>query len=311
MVKKITTLLAVALVSLLSLASPVSASVPDWDGPTHHGLQPLNGTMRAALTGSGYYYAGVAQTGVSGAKGMAAKIYVSNPYEQCNTGEHSVAELAAKDTVTDNVIEFGWIKDGCSGYPRLFTSYWKNGVWSGCFFACVGWQDNGSNPINLGADLTTVAAGCNGTTTLNCVKQFTFQYIVGSACGPAPNGVFFYYDGVNIGCFQSNLIPGTGSFDQFQAFGEVYYGGSTVPCTDMDTFGRYATSTASAAGSAFFGSITYTGTGAPTPSMVLQTSTDSGAYTVASIGSAGNRTFTFGGPGRTSTGGTPGNAGGC
>lgn len=262
----------------------------------------------ASATGPGYYYAGAAESGVSGATGIGAKIWVANPYIQCNTGEHSLMELAAKDTVTDNVIEYGWIKDGCTGYPRLFTSYWKNGVWSGCFFACVGWQDNGSNPIDLGADLSTVATGCNGTTTLNCVKQFTFQYVVGSACGPAPNGVFFYYDNVNIGCFQSNLIPGTGSFDQYQAFGEVYYNGSTVPCTDMGAFGRYASSTLSASGSAYFGSISYTGSAPPTPNFSLNTTTDSGAYTAVRLS---GRVISIGGPGRTSTGGTPGNAGSC
>lgn len=265
----------------------------------------------ASAAGPGYYYAGAQQTGVNAtlAKGIGAKLYVSNPYLQCNTGEHSLIELAATDTVTNNVIEFGWIKDGCAGNPRIFASYWKNGVPSGCFFSCVGWIDNASNPIDLGADLSTVATGCNGTTTLACVKQFTFQYFVGSPCGPAPNGVFFYYDNVNIGCFQSNLIPGTGGFDQYQAFGEVYYGGSTVPCTDMGAFGRYASATASASGSAFIGSISYTGSTPPTPNMTAGTVTDTGAYTVNVL--TGGRTVTLGGPGRTSTGSTPGNAGSC
>lgn len=260
----------------------------------------------ANASGPGYYYAGAVESSVSGANGIGAKIWVANPYIQCNTGEHSVMEITAKDTATGNVIEFGWIKDGCTGYPRLFTSYWAAGVWSGCFFACTGWQDNGSNPINLGADLSTVAAGCNGTTTLNCVKQFTFQYIA-SACGPSAAGVFFYYDNVNIGCFQSSLIPGTSSFDQYQAYSEVYYAGTTVPCTDGGN-GKYASSTLSASGSAYFGSLSYTGTAPPTPNFSLNTITDSGAYTAVRLS---GRTISVGGPGRTSAGATPGNTGSC
>ena len=260
----------------------------------------------ANASGPGYYYAGAVESSVSGANGIGAKIWVANPYIQCNTGEHSVMEITAKDTATGNVIEFGWIKDGCTGYPRLFTSYWAAGIWSGCFFTCTGWQDNGSNPINLGADLSTVAAGCNGTTTLNCVKQFTFQYIA-SACGPSAAGVFFYYDNVNIGCFQSSLIPGTSNFDQYQAYSEVYYAGSTVPCTDGGN-GKYASSTLSASGSAYFGSLSYTGTAPPTPNFSLNTITDSGAYTAVRLS---GRTISVGGPGRTSAGATPGNTGSC
>jgi hypothetical protein len=156
-----------------------------------------------------------------------------------------------------------------------------------------------------------VAAGCNGSTTLGCVKQFVFQYFSGVGCGGSTNSVWFYYDTVAIGCLPDTAVPGTTTFDEYKAFGEVYYGGGgAAPCTDMGN-GKYATATASASGSAFIASIGYTGTGAPTPSLTMAANTDSGAYTALSVGSPGNRIFTLGGPGRTSTGGTPGNAGSC
>jgi hypothetical protein len=272
------------------------------------GLAVAGAAAPASASGPGYYYAGAFQSGVSSANGIGAKIWVANPYLQCNTSEHSLMEITARDTVANNTMEFGWIKDGCGGVPKLFASYWKAGVWSGCYFACTGWNDNGSNPINLGADLSTVAASCNGTTTLTCVKQFTFQYIA-SACGTSSAGVFFYYDNVNVGCMQSSLIPGTTTFSEYQAFSEVYYGGSTVPCSDGGN-GKYPTSVASAAGAAFFGSISYVGTAPPTAFMSLNTDTDTPAYTAVAVGTAG-RTFTVGGYGRNSSGGTPGNTGSC
>lgn len=278
-----------ALVSLLCIASPAHASGP------------------------GYYYAGAAQTLPAGTTvtGVASKIWVANPYMQANSGEHTLMEIAARDSVNNNTIEMGWIKDGSgAGGPRLFVYYWKNGVAGNCYFGCTLWHDNGSNPIDVGADLATVAAGCNGTTTLNCVKQFTFQYVA-SACGPAAAGVFFYYDNVNFGCLENGAIPSTTAFNTAQGFGEVYYGGATVPCTDGGN-GKYAISGAlSASGPAYFGSFSYVPS-TVTPSMTIQTNTDSGAYTALAItSSAGNRTFSAGGPGRTSTGATPGNTGSC
>lgn len=300
-----------AMVLSILIAGPVQAKPATPSMHSHAGYaEPKTLSAKAALTGAGYYYAGTSQSGVSGAKGVAAKVWVANPYVQCNSGEHSILEIAARDTVQNNTVEMGWVKDcATGGVPKLFIYYWQAGVPKACWFGCAAYVDNASNPIDAGADLSTVAAGCNGTTTLNCVKQFTFQYIVGSACGPAPNGVFFYYDNVNIGCLQSNAIPGTTSFDEYKLFGEVYYAGATVPCTDMGN-GKWPTSTASATGAAYFGSASYTGTGAPTPSLSLAADTDSLAYTAVMVGTL-NRTFTVGGYGRNASGGSPGNIGSC
>lgn len=278
-----------ALVSLLCIAGPAQASGP------------------------GYYYAGATESGLTGVTGINAKIWIGNPYRQANSGEHTLAELVLHDTVTNSTVEWGWIKDGSgAGGPRLFVYYWVTGTPVNCYYGCGGWHDNASNPIDIGADLTSVAAGCNGSTTLNCVKPFQIQYS-STPCSIAPHGWYFYYDGVNVGCLQSNAVGGGfTAANETQAFGEVYYGGSTVPCTDMGN-GKYATATATAGGSAFFASISYLGTAA-SPNLTLATSVpqyDPGAYTVSSVGSPGNRTFTFGGAGRTSSGGTPGNTGSC
>lgn len=273
-------------------------------------LSGLIATPAQAVTQ--YYYAGAAQAGVSSAaKGISANLWVANPYRQANSGEHTLMEVAAKNTSTGDSVEVGWVKDGTgTGGPRLFIYYNVAGVGVNCYYGCANWVDNAANPIDIGADLTTVAAGCNGTTTLNCVKKFAFQYFVGSACGASVNSLWFYYDSVAFGCLPGNVISAT-SFDEYHAYSEVYYGGATVPCTDAGN-GKYATTgPLSASGPSYIGSISYTGTGAPTPSMTIQPNTDSGAYTALSVGSPGNRTFAVGGPGRTSTGATPGNAGSC
>lgn len=272
----------------------------------------LVGGAPVYASGPGYYYAGAAQTGVgSAAKGISANLWIANPYMQANTGEHTLFEVAAKNSTTGDVVEVGWIKDGSgAGGPRLFAYYWTAGTPVNCYYGCAAWVDNGANPIDIGADLTSVAAGCNGSTTLGCVKKFAVQYFSGSACGASSNSYWFYYDSVAFGCLPSSVMTAT-TFDEMHAFSEVYYGGVTVPCTDAGN-GKYATSgPLSASGPSYIGSISYTGTGAPTPSMTMQPDTDSGAYTALSVGSTGNRTFAVGGPGRTSTGTTPGNLGSC
>jgi hypothetical protein len=264
------------------------------------------GTARAS--GPGYYYAGGYQTLAAGntVRGVSANVWVANPYRQANSGEHTLMEIAAKNTTNNDVVEWGWDSDGSGGGgPRLFFSYWAAGVWSGCYFTCTGWNDNGSNPINLGAGLSSVASA----TFPGNVKAFSFQYVA-SACGAAAAGVFFYYDGVNVGCLQGSLIPSTSTFDETHAYGEVYYGGATVPCTDMGD-GK-SSGALGAAGPAYFGSVGYIGQ-APTafsPSLTLS-STVAAAYTTVNVGSTGNRTFGLGGAGYTSTGSTPGNIGSC
>ena len=268
----------------------------------------------AQASGPGYYYAGAAQTGVSSnVTGIFANLWIANPYRQANSGEHTLMEVTGKNTATGDRVEVGWVKDGSgAGGPRLFIYYWVNGTAVNCYYGCAAWVDAASNPIDVGADLTSVAAGCNGTTTLGCVKKFGVQYAAGFACGASANSVWFYYDGLGIGCLPSSVFSAsTTTFDVMQAFGEVYYGGASVPCTDLGN-GKYATGgPLSASGPSYIGSIAYTGAGAPTPSMTIQPDTDSGAYTALSVGSPGNRTFAVGGPGRTSTGGTPGNPGSC
>ena len=272
----------------------------------------LAGTTPAQAAGPGYFYAGAAEAGVgSAAKGISGKLWIANPYRQANSGEHTLMEVAAKNTTTGDSVEVGWVKDGTgAGGPRLFIYYNVAGVAVNCYYGCASWVDNAANPIDIGADLTTVAAGCNGSTTLNCVKPFTVQYFSTSGCGASSTSYWFYYDSTAFGCLPGSVMTAT-TFDEMHAYSEVYYGGATVPCTDAGN-GKYATAgPLSASGPSFISSISYTGTGAPTPNMSIQPNTDSGAYTALSVGSPGNRSFAVGGPGRTSTGATPGNLGSC
>lgn len=270
-----------ALVSLLALAAPARAVTP-------------------------YYYAGAVEGSLSGVTGVSAKMRVSNPYVQNNSGEHTLMELALRDDTPDNVAEFGWRKTGVDTGPKLFTYYWVSGNPVNCYNGCAAWHDNTSNPVNIGSDLSSDAAACVGT-SLACVKSFQIEYRA-STCGSSAAGVFMTYAGTDVGCLDSASLPVT-SFTTFQGYGEVHYGGSTVPCTDMGN-GKYANSGPySSLSPAVIKNITYLGT-ATTPTLSL-VATDTNAYTAVSDGSIGNTSFSVGGPGYTSTGTSPGNLGSC
>lgn len=261
-----------------------------------HGRWKTTAMPPSPFTGPGYYYGGAVQQFTT-VTGLASKITIENQYLAPNPGEHTLMEIAINDSVTNDTLEWGWVKDGSgAGGPRLFTGYWVGGVWVNCYFGCSAWHDNGTNPINIGADLTSVATGCNGTTTLGCVKSFQFNYDA-TPCGPAAHGWYFYYDGVNVGCLESSVVSGMTSGDTSYAFSEVYYGGPSKPKTDMGN-GKYGSTAAlSAAGPAFFASISNVPS-TVTVNMAIQPDTDSSAYTARSVGSPGNRSFSGGsGPG--------------
>ena len=282
------------------------------------------------FTGPGYYHVGASEvlTGTDSAGGTSSKMYVAKPFipaASCvSGGDHSLMELAMRDTA-GNVVEVGWAAEpsafgDCK--PRLFASTWKgNGsggaTWNGCYDAHAAscyFIDNSSNPIDLGADLTSVANLCAGV-NLNCVKVFQ-AYWSASSCGPASSGIIITYDGSSVGCFYSpafynNITPS--SWTVFQGFGEVYYSGPTKPCTDMGN-GIAPTVALGATGPAYIGPVAFAN---PSPATLTtaytaQTSTDGPAYDVGSV--LGGKTFATSGRGYTWNGSawvTPGLTNAC
>ena len=283
--------LVATLVSLLCIASPAQASGP------------------------GYYYAGAYQvlTGTDTTKGIGGNMWVANPYVQGNSNEHSLMEIAVADA-SGHAAEIGWVKDSSAAYPRLFASVWTgSGTWAGCYFEGCGWVDAtpGSSADDLGRDLSSVASA----TFPGNVKSFSIQYSTAVACGASSGGWWFYYAGAGVGCYPDSVF--TGSFtsaNQGNAFGEVYYTGATVPCTDGGN-GKDSSGTLGASGPAYFGSLSWV---SPSPSTLAidltgTTVTVSAAYNVTLYTDVNgrHRTLGVGGPGYTSTGTTPGNTGSC
>lgn len=267
-------------------------------------LLTLAGNAHASTT---YYYAGAFESSIS-VGGIKASMRVSNPYLQGNSGEHSLMEIAVRDDTPDTSVEFGWIKDqGAGGGPKLFTYYHDHGTKVACWFGCAAWHDNAGNATNLGTDLSTVATSCVGS-SLACIKQFQIEYRA-SACGASAAGIFLTYDGTDVGCLDSASVTSS-TFTTSFAYGEVYYAGGTVPCTDMGN-GKFGNSGPyNSLSPAVIQSVTYLGT-ATNPNLSFLTPTDTNAYTAVGNGSTGNRTFSVGGPGYTSTGTSPGNTGSC
>jgi len=230
---------------------------------------------------------------------------------QANTGEHTLMEIAVADA-SGHAVEIGWTKDQSSGsVPKLFASAWSSsGTWLGCYFEGCGWVDAtpGTSSDDLGRDLSTVASAAFPGN----VKSFSIQYSTATSCGASSGGWWFYYDGAGVGCYPDSVF--TGSFTTAtvgQAFGEVYYNGSTVPCTDGGN-GKASSGALGASGPAYIGSLSWVSTSPAglVPNFTTSTPTASAAYNVTAVGTTG-RTFGIGGAGYTSTGTTPGNIGSC
>lgn len=323
-------ILASALGALLAIASLTGtpANATGHGGSRNHVSVAPGGSLHhvntgfGLLSGSGYYYArGYENFDTSGktVQGIFDNFLVAKPYIQCTAGEHSLIEASLQDT-TGHAVEIGWTVGGCTGGvpdpPKLFASVWTNtNTWAGCYFEGCGWVD--WTPTNsaddLGRDLSSVA---NATFPSN-VKKFGVQYVTGTnVCGTASSGWGFYYDNLGVGCYPSTVFTGTFTTATVtQSFGEVYYAGSTLPCSDMMN-GKKGSSfnglPIDATDPGYIGSVSYVNPQPTTfsPSLTLDQS-DSNAYDAYSIGSTGNRTFVLGGAGYNSTGGTPGNIGSC
>jgi hypothetical protein len=229
-------------------------------------------------------------------------------------------EIDARDTATGNSIEIGWTIDSVLNgdtQAHLFTGAWKSGTFLGYNAAATGYVDNTSNSTNAGANLHAVAT--NATFT-NRIKKFLIQYDNTVACGSDPSGGWWVsYDNVFVGCYQ-NSIWGSGVFTSInnaEYFAEVATTRANgKPCSDAGNGkpGNSAVLPLDATDPAFFSSTSWVN---PNPSGTTSSNTlyahdsngvgTSAAYDSFSIGSTGNRTFTTGGKGWTSTGTTPGN----
>jgi hypothetical protein len=320
-------LLAMLAAGLLGSGTPVYASTPVGVGA--HQLPPINhktGDFHA-LSGGGttWVWAGGDQVLAAGstAGGAAANVLVAEPYLDTTNDAHSLGEVAARNTSNGNTIEIGWtIDQSLNGdtQAHLFTGAWKLGTFLGYNATATGYVDNGSNATNAGANIHSVAIDA---TFANRIKQFLIQYDGTVACGSDPSGGWWVkYAGVYVGCYQ-NSIWGAGVFttvNNAEYFGEAAtFRTSGKPCSDEGNGnpGNTAVLPLDATDPAFFASTSWVnGSTGVTSSNTLyaqdsNSNSTSAAYDSFSVGSPGNRTFTYGGKGFTSTGTTPGNKGIC
>jgi hypothetical protein len=326
-----------ALVALAVAAGLIGAVAPAQASPVHPSINgshrlppsklPQDGVVHA-LSGGGstWVWAGGQQLLSAGttAGGAAANVLVAEPWLDTTNDPHSLSEVAVRDTATGNTIEVGWtIDQSLNGdvQAHLFTGAWKLGVFLGYNATATGYTDNSSNATNAGANLHAVATNATFTSR---IKKFLIQYDNTVACGSDPSGGWWVsYDNVYVGCYQ-NSIWGAGAFthvDNALYFGEVATNrASGKPCSDMGNGnpGNTAVLPLDATDPAFFSSTSWVN---PNPAGTASSNTlynidsnsnnTAAAYDAFSLGSTGNRTFTDGGKGNTSTGTTPGTKGAC
>lgn len=277
------------------------------------GLTVLLGIPTAALAvGPRHVYVGAAQvlSGTDSVGQISADIYVGAPYIDTANTNFTLAEITLRDTTTNTAVEVGWAVNPVTfgdSKPRLFSCIWGGGaIMAGCWNGAGAgsyWTDSSTNTINLGADLSGVAASCNGV-NLNCVKNFQIKRVTGiGACSFVANGWQIDYDGVKVGCWRGNAWSGTNaswtnmsSANQILAFGEVDYTGAGEPKADIGN-GQYGTGTLGPTGPAYMANLTL---GQKSPSTLTEnfawdvSGTDTNVYTKQMYGLNG---FGFGGPG--------------
>lgn len=287
--------------------------------------------VTTALFPSGYKYA-YGQQGFSGTdyvRGVAGNVYIGAPYDDDTSipadKDHTLFEITAQGgTGNNDIVEVGWAEEPTAfgdKLPRLFASYWKNvgGVrtWGGCYAEgpSCGYVDAtpGNSADDLGRDLSSFASAAFP----GMVKQFTIQFASGFTCGSDTDAWWVYFNGAATGCFPASLWASGADFragkaNLVQAFGEVYSGG--VFCSDMGNgkAGSSVVTPIDATDPAYVGSLSLV---SPSPSTLTPNftlgNTTAAAYSYGNVGSTGNRTWTWGGAGYTSSGTTPGNIGSC
>lgn len=275
------------------------------------------GPAQATVT---YSYAGGQQVLPAGttAAGGASNVLVAEPFIDTANTEHSLMEISAKDTVTGNMMETGWIvSQAVNGDTQvhLFVGAWNGSTFLGYNATNTSWVDYAANPVNAGANLHAVAIDATFT---NRIKNFFIQRDTTVACGSDLTGGWWVrYDNSWVGCVKNSAF--TSAFtaaNRVQWFGEVATTrASGKPCSDMGNaqFGSdYTAGGLDINDPTFFTSASLVGANPPTTTSLtlFEQNTASGAAANAfSIGSTGNRTFTLGGKEWTSTGTTPGNVG--
>lgn len=252
-------LLAASLTPGTALATPAGAPTATHRAvPSHVGVSAGASASKRLVTcptggptGACYWYGVGRQNSISPAvTSIAAGVTIDDPWISSVTyAYHTLMEIALQDA-NGNILEWGWTRDNTGVYadnhPRLFAAYWTT---AGGFAGYnAGFVDYSANPINTGADLTSV---------INTEKVFAIQYA--AATGPSnPARWWFYYDGSPVGSIPASLLPTFTGATTVQVFGEV---ASTDdhPCTDMG--GNPATLPTSTTYSARFNSVTYNGSG--------------------------------------------------
>lgn len=274
---------------------------------------------RPAYASTTFLYAGARQTLSAGttATGIAVNVLVAEPYLDTTNDGHTLMEALAKDTASGNTIEVGWNVDYAlygDTQVHLFSGGWKGGVFLGYNASATGYVDYSGNATNVGANIHSAAVDPTFTAR---IKKFTISRDTTVPCGSdATGGWWISYDNAWLGCYQNSIWSGAfTTINDAEYFSEVpTFRASGKPCSDAGNGkpGNSAVLPLDATDPAFFASTTWlvsSGT-APTSSNTLW-NTDANAYDAYSIGSTGNRTFTLGGKGYTSTGTTPGNLGSC
>jgi hypothetical protein len=275
-----------------SLAGKAAAPAKTITGD-HHRIPGAKGGVSALALSSGYHYAGAQETPASGQGYFHSNMYVSQP--TCSgAGNHSLAELtmqagSTSGSYTDNIIEWGYVcEPNAFGDTkvRLFASCWVNGVWQASYVGGCGYVDNGSNAVNLGADLT--ATGLNH---LTLTKKFAIQYNT-VACGSDSDGMWIWYDTNWVGCFPlpggANRLASTFTAGQFfQAFDETYKVASPGACLGM---GNDLFPTTTTTPTAYFNTLSHVTTGAANGQFNTAVMTDPTVYGALKLTSAVWRT---------------------
>lgn len=208
-----------------------------------------------------YYYGTARQNNISPqVTELSWVMSVDDPWISTGYAYHTLQEATVQSTNNNsgNIIEWGWTKDNptlsgvyADSHPRLFASIWKAGVWQGYN---VGFTDLSTNPINLGADISSA---------IDTSKTMSIRHI--AASGSTPGKWWLYYDTAYVASVPDSAWAGSGftSAPVVQVFGEVA-AVDNHPCTDMGSAPAVlptATGTAPAQGQ--FASVTYNGLTAP------------------------------------------------
>lgn len=262
------------------------------------GVKP-GGSVAQRCCAVGQYHYAYAQSTVPGSPEpyFQSYILISNPtlpsgsYTSHTLGQLSVQAGSNSGSYKDNIAEVGWVREPTAfgdDHVRLFGSCWRLNAWAGSYTGGCGWVDNASNPVNLGADLTSAPGGLN---LIGQTKKFAIQYSA-TACGSAAAGQWVWFNTDWVGCWPTD--SGSGHFSSYfiggefdQAFGEIYKDWWT--CIGM---GNDIYPTTSTSGAAYFNTLSWATSGAANGTFTTPAATDPAAWGVLK---SSNTAFWYGG----------------